>query len=314
MLVKIYISDLEKKGVYRYTNTKNNKYYVGSTTRSFKLRHRQHMCALKNNKHKNSYLQRAYNKDKEHFQLEILEIVEDSSKILEKEQYWMDKLESCESTKGYNINPMATGTPNLSKETIKKRSVTFAKTSKEAMVYYRKVKNKELLLEDVPLKYKKLVSARLDHVIWNKGLTKEKQDYSYLKVKNRIKDSEAIRRRLKQTSEKIKSKSDIIQVYDCKGLLIKEYLCIQDVSEASLKGELNAYIISNNSVEKSNTPLTQLNSQNISHACNNKIVHYKGLQFKFKKSDRKVDSLTEENFRSQYAKSLFNKYIGRSIQ
>lgn len=105
--------DLLLCGVYCIKNIKNNKLYIGSTTVQFVKRLNLHVWELNSNKHKNKYLQNSWNKYKEDsFIFEIIEIC-DKNKCLEREQYYIDtyKIQNL-----YNINPLASGTPNLSKE------------------------------------------------------------------------------------------------------------------------------------------------------------------------------------------------------
>lgn len=66
----------ELNGIYCILNTKSNKFYIGLTKVSFKKRFIQHQSNLKNNRHKNIYLQRAFNKyGKDNFQFIILEVL-----------------------------------------------------------------------------------------------------------------------------------------------------------------------------------------------------------------------------------------------
>jgi group I intron endonuclease len=59
-------------GVYKITNTINNKFYIGSTC-CFLSRKHHHFNNLLHNKHANKYLQKSYNKyKKENFKFEIL--------------------------------------------------------------------------------------------------------------------------------------------------------------------------------------------------------------------------------------------------
>lgn len=98
-------------GIYKITNLKNNKVYIGSSSRLRQRKH-EHFKYLKNNKHCNTHLQKSYNKyGKEKFIFEIIEEVlfnEDSEilkiNLLEREQYWLDKYfgENC-----YNLLPVA---------------------------------------------------------------------------------------------------------------------------------------------------------------------------------------------------------------
>lgn len=94
-------------GIYLITCLKNKKFYVGSSTYSLFKRIRDHQIALKNNKHPNKILQRTYNKyGKESFTFDCLEKCNQET-VLEREQYWMDLLESYNVKYGFNIVPKA---------------------------------------------------------------------------------------------------------------------------------------------------------------------------------------------------------------
>lgn len=99
--------DLRRSGVYIIRNTLNGKVYVGSAY-CFDQRWRVHRWCLENNCHKNPYLQKAWQKyGSESFIFEILEIVDDRSVLLDKEQEWLDKLRPFKKGIGYNICPKA---------------------------------------------------------------------------------------------------------------------------------------------------------------------------------------------------------------
>jgi group I intron endonuclease len=80
------------QGVYCIRSTIDDRLYVGSTRYTMYRRYSAHLNLLKVNKHTCNHLQNFVNKygvDKLVF--EILEIVEDKEKVLEREQYWIDK-------------------------------------------------------------------------------------------------------------------------------------------------------------------------------------------------------------------------------
>ena len=65
--------NLEKSsGIYQIRNTKNQKRYVGLSKNVFN-RCSEHLYALRNGKHPNDYLQKAWNADAEAFVFEIIE-------------------------------------------------------------------------------------------------------------------------------------------------------------------------------------------------------------------------------------------------
>lgn len=102
-----------KCGVYCILNTTNNKFYIGSVTpgnsrKNFRRRWQNHIRQLMNNKHCNKHLQGAFNIDgKQSFQFIILEIFDNISKTLEREQYWIDNSSCLNPEIGYNKYPKA---------------------------------------------------------------------------------------------------------------------------------------------------------------------------------------------------------------
>jgi group I intron endonuclease len=113
-----------KPGIYKITNTENGKIYIGS---AYNLSNRMstHKYSLRNKKHKNPHLQSAWNKyGEDKFIFEVVEIVEDKSLVLEREQYYIDLLNPCDKNIGYNIAKKAGNTAGIkaSIETRRKQS------------------------------------------------------------------------------------------------------------------------------------------------------------------------------------------------
>lgn len=100
------MSITKASGIYKITNLITNKVYVGSAINLY-VRKNIHYSRLRNNKHENSYLQNAWNKDGvESFKFEVIELC-DSSKLLEWEQFYIDAYNACDRDCGYNIIPIA---------------------------------------------------------------------------------------------------------------------------------------------------------------------------------------------------------------
>ena len=81
-MIKIKFINFEKHkdlfGIYKITNTLNNKVYIGQTRQPFKKRFWHHSWKLKNNTHDNYKLQEDWNELKpDNFIFEVLEIVSD---------------------------------------------------------------------------------------------------------------------------------------------------------------------------------------------------------------------------------------------
>jgi group I intron endonuclease len=84
------------QGIYKITNTTNNKFYIGSS-KQLNKRIIDHFSRLRNNTHKNKFLQRAFNKYGESsFKIEILEqfVGLTQEELLTKEQHHLDLIEN----------------------------------------------------------------------------------------------------------------------------------------------------------------------------------------------------------------------------
>lgn len=93
-----------KSGIYQIRNVVNNKVYIGSTF-EFRKRKTQHFADLRNNRHYNEHLQRAFNKyGEENFKFEIIEIIEDKNILEEKEKYYIDSFFTYDENNGYNVS------------------------------------------------------------------------------------------------------------------------------------------------------------------------------------------------------------------
>lgn len=89
-------------GVYAIKNTANSKVYIGSSI-SINERWREHKRDLKSNKHHSQHLQKAWNKYGEDcFEFNILEECNREETLI-REQYYLDKFQSFNKNKGYNI-------------------------------------------------------------------------------------------------------------------------------------------------------------------------------------------------------------------
>lgn len=253
---------LDKCGVYLIRHIESNRVYVGSTTMTLLKRIQHHISLLRANKHKNKYLQNAYNKyGEENFEIVIVENTE-KSKTLEREQYYID----LHKDNQYNINPLASGTPNMSRETILKRAETMR----------RKYASGEIL-----------PTFPKGHIPWNKGKKLGEVDYSYLKgIKKTI--SEKNRQLWKKQSEDRRQNSPKVYVYDLNYNFIADFRCSKDLEDWSLT-ELNTLPI--NSRFKSgrrSRPINYLSSGHINESCKTGRP-YKGLHFSNRPLHQEID-------------------------
>lgn len=108
-----------KSGIYQIRNLVNDKIYIGSTENLF-IRKNNHFYTLKNLIHRNNKLQNSYNKyGEQNFVFEVIEFIENKDKLLEIEQFWLDKFNVV--SEGYNIQPIA-GKIHITEEVRKKMS------------------------------------------------------------------------------------------------------------------------------------------------------------------------------------------------
>ena len=89
-------------GIYKIKNKTDNKIYIGSAE-DFSRRIYEHTYLLRKNKHHSPYLQHAWNKHGEdNFIFGLIEVVEDLSQLIKREQYYIDTLNP-----EYNMCPNA---------------------------------------------------------------------------------------------------------------------------------------------------------------------------------------------------------------
>ncbi len=108
-----------KGTIYKLTNKKNGKVYIGQTIQDLNKRIRSHKTHLKGNVHHNELLQKVYNKYGWIFDVEVIEKCTINN-LDEREKFWIDYFKSTKRENGYNFE---TGGNKLKKhhpETIKK--------------------------------------------------------------------------------------------------------------------------------------------------------------------------------------------------
>lgn len=260
--------DLDKTGVYRIVNLVNSKVYIGSTAQSFKKRGVQHYSDLVRGVHKNSYLKHSWNKyGEKNFKFEIVEFC-DSQDTLTREQYWLDFTKSYDKTVGYNINPLASGTPNMVREVIEKRRQTML----------RKYASGEL------------VSPFKGKPAWNKGQPMTEAWKQNLRKPKTITDKVIEKRKF--CSKKARDKSPKILVYDNNGNYIKTFNSSMDLYEYSLNENHDLPLILINKIGRNGYHPRILKNQNINNCCKGIVKQYKGLQFRYENSELPVLSIS----------------------
>ena len=89
-------------GIYSITNTCTGDMYIGQTVVSFEERWNKHKKGLRNNRHDNSMLQRAFNKyGEEAFIYKIIHLCDELDDLNELEKYYIKKYDTYNN--GYNL-------------------------------------------------------------------------------------------------------------------------------------------------------------------------------------------------------------------
>ena len=89
---------LPPSGIYKITNNKNGKVYIGQSQNIY-ARKKQHFVALQNGNHENKGMQAEWRRDSKGFRWEVIEFCP-LDKLNEREKYWIEKYNSIEE--GYN--------------------------------------------------------------------------------------------------------------------------------------------------------------------------------------------------------------------
>lgn len=89
-------------GIYKIENIVNGKIYIGQS-KQIRQRWSDHKKELRHNRHKNEYLQRAWNKyGEKNFKHEVIELCSEEE-LDEKECYYIELYETFNNDKGYNL-------------------------------------------------------------------------------------------------------------------------------------------------------------------------------------------------------------------
>lgn len=111
-----------KAGVYAVRNVANGKVYVGQT-QHLSRRWTSHRADLRQNKHVNTHLQRAWNKyGPTSFVFEVLHLLKEGEDLALLEMHYIELLGALQPARGYNLNAVTPVSYRASEETRQKQS------------------------------------------------------------------------------------------------------------------------------------------------------------------------------------------------
>jgi len=162
--------------IYSILNKKDGKIYVGQSINP-KKRLAQHKSNLRGNYHRNTHLQRAWNKYGESsFEFGILENCSDES-LNDNETWWINYFDSTNQDKGYNYESGGNSDYKVSDESRKKMSQNHFDVSGENNPFYGKKHSEESLRKMRETKAKQFALKEDKPTITKKGFKNGKQCY-----------------------------------------------------------------------------------------------------------------------------------------
>jgi len=130
-------------GIYKITSIASGKIYIGCAS-NVRTRINGHLYDLRQNKHHNSYLQKAWIKyGEENFVFEIVEKC-DINDLHAKEHYWVNELNCLDRTIGYNLKPTDPNGNSIHSEETKEKLRIANKGQKPSELCIQKLKERTL--------------------------------------------------------------------------------------------------------------------------------------------------------------------------
>ena len=80
------------RGIYKITNTHNGMYYIGSTSRTFDERYKQHIRDFKSKRHCNIHMLNSYRKNPNYFTFEVIHVILNKKEIELKELEYLNAI------------------------------------------------------------------------------------------------------------------------------------------------------------------------------------------------------------------------------
>lgn len=157
-----------KPGIYKITNTVNNKIYIGCAS-NIRTRVNGHLYDLRKNMHKNTYLQKSWNKYGESmFIFETHELC-DIKDLHMREHLWVTQLDCLNKSIGYNLKPTDPNGCSIHSEETKEKLRQANKGKRPSALCIQKLKERTISPEQ-----KEIMRKSREHIDFKK-LHREKR-------------------------------------------------------------------------------------------------------------------------------------------
>jgi len=289
-----------KSGIYKITNKKNNKIYIGSS-KNIKNRFSKHKNLLRSNKHHSIKLQRAWNKyGADNFIFEVIEYCNEDE-LLDRENYYLDLLLKSKDYRknrsdyffenGYNIcsSSIKGFTGKHTKESIIKQLETRNIHGIYLVDVDGKIINEHRIMKNSPDSLSSITNSK------NNNQTVCDKQYGYIDID---KYYPGYKPKLKVRSvNKIGKKHDIgtiIYTYDIYGRFYKKFNKISDCAS-----HFNT---------NSSSICRLINIDNKKRMLKSKISYYKF----YTQPQNNINMLSVSNGGTIEVYTIFNEYLGKS--
>lgn len=235
-------------GIYSITNTCTGDMYIGQTVVSFEERWNQHKRELRNNKHENSMLQRAFNKyGEEAFIYRILHLCDELDDVNELEKYYIKKYDTYNN--GYNLTLGGEGYLIKSDEVMSEiRRKIKEKVRDKSKFTLKQIENVKIMLSK-PSELKQ--SSKIEYISEKTGVNKS-VIYSILKMGSWVDVREDLNEQIVLENEKNKLVKFVVDDF------LEKELTINEISQ---KYELTAETV-RTYLKKNKIAISELNKMN----------------------------------------------------
>jgi group I intron endonuclease len=157
-----------KPGIYKITNTVNNKIYIGCAS-NIRTRVNGHLYDLRRNMHSNSYLQKSWNKYGESIFVFKTHELCDIKDLHMREHFWVTTLDCLNKLIGYNLKPTDPNGCSIHSEETKEKLRQANKGKKPSALCIQKLKERTISPE-----HKEIMRKSREHIDFKK-LHREKR-------------------------------------------------------------------------------------------------------------------------------------------